>query len=121
FLGILKNGDHQFVEDLAAALDQVKMPVGRRIERSGIDGFDALHSPSVRERRIVCGGKRGWQSEGDVIKVKGDGGEMMESRASPPGRRARRPSLHRLTSCALAGVTASPPAPSPLPPLSASS
>ena len=43
FLRIAQNGDHQFVEDLAATLDQVEMAVGRRIERSGIDGFNALH------------------------------------------------------------------------------
>jgi len=67
FLGIAKNSDHQFIEDLAAALDQVKMSVGRRIERSGIDGFDALHGALNRRNKIVCGRKRGWQSEGDGV------------------------------------------------------
>jgi len=31
---------HQFVENLAAAFDQVQMPVGRWIERAGIDRND---------------------------------------------------------------------------------
>ena len=36
-LRITQNRDYQLVEDLAAAGDQIQMPVSRRIERAGID------------------------------------------------------------------------------------
>jgi hypothetical protein len=37
------------------------MAVGRRIKRSGIDGFDAYQEGLGQERKIVCGGKEGRQ------------------------------------------------------------
>src|ERR1035438_6327321 len=62
FLGIPKNGNHQLVENPAAALDQVQMAVGGRVERSGIGSFYALH----RGPRLTTGSKQGglyaWRS-----------------------------------------------------------
>src|SRR3981081_4936986 len=70
------------------------MPVGGRIERSGIYGFNALHGAlgqsKVNERRIVCGGWRRWQSVGD-------GAPGVPARPLRT-RRARGPPLHRLIS-----------------------
>ena len=36
--GVAQHGYHQPAENLGAALDQVEVPVGHRIERAGIDG-----------------------------------------------------------------------------------
>ena len=38
---VFKNGDGEMFEELGAALDEVDVPVGGRVEGPGIEGFDA--------------------------------------------------------------------------------
>ena len=44
---IPQDRDNQLVEDLAAAVNQIQVPVGRGIERAGIDGNDLLQESSI--------------------------------------------------------------------------
>src|SRR4029077_10762165 len=46
-LRIAQDGHHQLIENAAAARDQVQMPLGWRIERSGINGHLARQKPSL--------------------------------------------------------------------------
>ena len=54
-----EDGDRQVVEELGPALNQVDMPVGRRVKGAGIEGFhahgSALMSDSTASRRCSVG------------------------------------------------------------------
>ena len=53
FLGIAGDGDDQVVEELAAPVNQVEVPVGDRIERTGVDGSDLFQCASAVNLRLA--------------------------------------------------------------------
>src|ERR1700685_1401774 len=64
-LRVAQDGDDQLLKNLASPLNQIEVPVGWRIKRTGIDG-DALVQSSSREGltesyEILCGWEREWQ------------------------------------------------------------
>ncbi len=58
-LRVTENRDHQFFKDLAASLNQIEVPIGRRIKRTGIDRDAFVQSSSQEQeglnRRFYAG------------------------------------------------------------------
>jgi hypothetical protein len=50
---IVQDGHDQLIEDLAPALNQVKMAVSNGIKRTGVDGDNVLQVAPRRDRLLV--------------------------------------------------------------------
>src|SRR5664280_1126045 len=87
------NRHNEPVEELAATIDQVQVPVRNRVERSGIDGDDILQATS--EGGSLCGmilfwlasrGNRGNRTGEDARRALGEKGPFRRDALLPPCR-----------------------------------